>query len=190
VLLVGLVVVLWSLGMRCGPAWGAVLYGLCLWPVTMTGGKADMSCVLAVLVRGGYISSSRIICGVRLGVVITSRLAGMATLRGAACCVVSCIAGATLIGGSFRLVIGCTDNMLDWVVPCKTTINWVSTLLWLLVSGARGKLAEGLRSAVVMSVTPARIMSIDKAVGMVTLVGSQVKVSHMHWAQVSVIHTV
>jgi len=65
-----------------------------------------------------------------------------------------------------------------------------SAALWLLVNGASGELADGFCKAVVMSWMPGRTRSMDDAVDMGTLVGSQVHVSQMCCACVSIIQTV
>ncbi len=80
--------------------------------------------------------------------------------------------------------------MADVVVLWRISMSCMSAVLWLSVSGARGEFGDRLRKVAVMSVTPARIISIENMVGMVTFVGNQVKVLQMHCAWVSDIHTV
>ena len=59
----------------------------------------------------------------------------------------------------------------------------------LSVSGASGEPGEGFRSARTMSFAAAMTMSVDDAVGMVTVVGNQTTVSEIRSARVAVIQT-
>jgi len=73
---------------------------------------------------------------------------------------------------------------------CRMSRSCCRAALWLSVSRANGELADGLCNAMVMSEIPAKMRSMDKAVGMGHLVGNQVSVSQMHCTHVSVIHMV
>jgi len=106
------------------------------------------------------------------------------TLRGAAGIVAAAGLGCTLRDGA---VVGVTAEL---VVPWRIIINCWSALLWLSVSGAKGELADGLHSTMVMSVIPAKMRSMDNTVGMGHLVGSQVSMSQICCACVSVIQMV
>jgi len=58
------------------------------------------------------------------------------------------------------------------------------------VSGAKGKLADGCHSAIIMLVIPAKIRLMEDAMDMGHLVGSQVRVLQICCACVSVIQMV
>ena len=72
----------------------------------------------------------------------------------------------------------------------RMAVSWWSAATWLSVSGSSGEPGEGLVSAARMSVMPARIKSLEEAIGMVTFVGNHVMVSQVRVARVSQIQTV
>ena len=72
----------------------------------------------------------------------------------------------------------------------RSAVSWWSAATWLLVNGSSGEPGDGLVRAARMLLMPARIRSFDDAIGMVTLVGNHVMVSHMRVARVSQIQTV
>ena len=74
---------------------------------------------------------------------------------------------------------------LAWRISMRS----LSACEWLSVNGDKGELVLTMLSAVWISVTAARIMSIGEACGMIVLVGNHVTVSQIRSARVSQIQT-
>ena len=106
-----------------------------------------------------------------LGIIGTGE-AGLGTLR----------AGAGGLGGTGT---GSSGEGTSVARPVSKVVRSLRTATWLSAMGARGEPTEGLAIALVMSVSPARMRSLDEAMGMVTFVGNQEIVSQMRSARVS-----
>jgi hypothetical protein len=85
-------------------------------------------------------------------------------------------------------------TVVSWVVavqiPVSKSVRFCNAVTWLSVKGAKEAAGDGWLRAVVISVSAARIRSLEEARGMVTFVGNQETVSEIRSARVSSIQMV
>ena len=104
----------------------------------------------------------------------------VATLRGRALSVMT--TGTTLRGGGV-LPGGSQEGVM--MMDVRMLVSWCSATVWLSVSGASAEPGDGFAWHWRMSWRPARMRSVDKANGIVTLVGNQDMVLQIRSACVS-----
>jgi hypothetical protein len=123
-------------------------------------------------------------CTLSLGI----RLGGLGTASGVTLRAGWESSGVTLRGGAGSGV-GTSKGLGCGTRPVMSSERTWRVVTWLSVRGSVGEPMDGLRRASRMARMPARIKSFEDAIGIVTLLGNQARVSHSRVVLVSATHT-
>ena len=106
-----------------------------------------------------------------------------ATLRGDG------VGGVATLRGGTGTETGPRRGLGTGINPVMSSERIFNVATWLSVSGSRGDPGVGFRMASRISWIPARMRSLEDAIGMDTFVGNQESVSHVRMERVSQIQT-